>query len=154
MSHEPDTAEAVRIVVGIDGSTHSDQALRWARHLAGPLSALVEAVCVWNFLPGYGLASPATDWDPEAEARQTLDEALARVIGEAAPAEVSPVLRRGNIAQQLIKAGEGAAMIVVGSRGHGGFAGLLLGSVSAAVAEHAVCPVLVVHSDNTPPPRA
>ena len=60
-------------------------------------------------------------------------------------------LYEGNAAKVLLEASEGARMLVVGSRGHGGFSGLLLGSVSAACAEHARCPVVVVHGDGPPP---
>ena len=62
------------------------------------------------------------------------------------------VVREGGAAKVLLEASEGAVMLVVGSRGHGGFAGLLLGSVSANVAEHAGCPVFIVHGDQPPPP--
>lgn len=62
--------------------------------------------------------------------------------------------REGNAARVLLEASQGARMLVVGSRGHGGFTGLLLGSVSAACTEHAACPVLVLHGTTPPPPQA
>lgn len=151
MTTAPDPRDPPLIVVGIDGSPHSEQALRWALHLAGLMGARVEAVSVWEVLPEYGLAAPATDWDPEAEARAQLNDTIARVVGQSVPDALRRSLRRGNTAQQLIEAGTGAAMIVVGSRGRGGFVGLLLGSVSRAVAAHAGCPVLVIHTADAPP---
>jgi nucleotide-binding universal stress UspA family protein len=60
-------------------------------------------------------------------------------------------VREGGAAKVLLEVSEGAAMVIVGSRGHGGFTGLLLGSVSANVAEHASCPVLIIHGDQAPP---
>ena len=68
------------------------------------------------------------------------------------PARLQATVADGSPAKTLLQISEGARMLVVGSRGHGGFTGLLLGSVSAACTEHAHCPVLVVHGP-TPPPR-
>jgi nucleotide-binding universal stress UspA family protein len=74
------------------------------------------------------------------------------VFGGRRPPGLRTDVREGNAARVLLEASEGARMLVVGSRGHGGFAGLLLGSVSAACAEHASCPVLVLHGTTPPPP--
>jgi nucleotide-binding universal stress UspA family protein len=74
------------------------------------------------------------------------------VFGDQPPAGLQRQVREGGAAKVLLDAGESAIILVVGSRGHGGFAGLLLGSVSANVAEHASCPVLVIHGDQAPPP--
>ena len=80
--------------------------------------------------------------------------AAGAVFGDQRPAGLKLELqvREGGAAKVLLGASEGADMLVVGSRGHGGFAGLLLGSVSANVAEHASCPVFIVHGDQAPPP--
>jgi nucleotide-binding universal stress UspA family protein len=73
------------------------------------------------------------------------------VFGGDRPAGLVTRVEQGGAARILIDVSQGANLLVVGSRGHGGFAGLLLGSVSSACAEHAACPVLVVHGE-TPPP--
>jgi nucleotide-binding universal stress UspA family protein len=85
---------------------------------------------------------------------KVLDDAVLAVFDDQPPAGLKLELQvqEGGAAKVLLGAGEGAVMIVVGSRGHGGFAGLLLGSVSANVAEHASCPVFIVHGDQAPPP--
>ncbi|MEO7007189.1 MAG: universal stress protein [Terrimesophilobacter sp.] len=80
----------------------------------------------------------------EDDARGTAQEAANRVFGNRWPKWFTIVVSEGNAALVLLAQSELAEMLVVGSRGHGGFAGLLLGSVSAACAEHAKCPVLVV----------
>jgi nucleotide-binding universal stress UspA family protein len=140
--------EQRRIVVGIDGSHHSEQALRWGAFLASTLGARIEAVSAWQFPVTYGWATP--DWDPSKDAEQVLSDTLRRVFGEHRPASVRTFAREGGAAKVLLDACRGADMLVVGSRGHGGFVGLLLGSVSASVAEHASCPVMIIHGDQVP----
>ena len=136
-----------RIVIGVDGSPSSVQALRWALEQARITGAPVRAVCAWN-LP----ASPtylAVEEDIgywEEGARTVLDGAIKDVTGDA---ETLPVQREvvcGHPAKVLVDASTDAGLLVVGSRGHGGFAGLLLGSVSQHVVAHASCPVVVVHA--------
>jgi nucleotide-binding universal stress UspA family protein len=83
---------------------------------------------------------------------KVLDDAVLAVFGDQLPEGLRLLVQEGGAAKVLLDAGEGAVMLVVGSRGHGGFAGLLLGSVSANVAEHASCPVFIVHGDQGPPP--
>ncbi|MFW8745075.1 universal stress protein [Mesorhizobium japonicum] len=138
------TASTPFIVVGIDGSEHSIDALRQAHRMADALHADIRVVAAWEWPFMYDpTATP--HYSPAKEAKREVRSALDEVLGvrgaEAVPVEVV----HGSAAKALIDASENAAMLVVGSRGHGGFAGLLLGSVSAAVAEHAHCPVLVVH---------
>lgn len=99
-----------------------------------------------------GMGGVAPTADPEADARKVLAATVREAFGENQPVGMRLTVREGNPAEVLIEASRTALMLVVGSRGHGGFAGLLLGSVSAACTEHATCPVVVVHG-NTPPPE-
>jgi nucleotide-binding universal stress UspA family protein len=137
-----------RIVVGVDGSKDSIKALRWADMLASLLNCDIEAVMAWfdprqsAWSPGWGYLS--TDLDPEGDAHKALDTAIDEAFGPNRPDGLQSVTVKGSAAKVLLDRSSGARMLVVGSRGHGGFAGLLLGSVSAKCAEHAKCPVLVV----------
>ncbi len=149
------TTPAGPVVVGVDGSDHSRHALRWAAFLAGQLETSLAAVAAWDYPLTYGYAALPTEWDPAADMRTMLDEAVAAVFGPQPPPGLTRSVRRGGAAEVLLEASRRATMLVVGSRGHGGFAGLLLGSVSAHVAEHASCPVLIVHGDQpAPAPRS
>ena len=141
-----------RIVVGVDGSGPSQEALRWAAHFAAVFGAKLEVVTAWEYPPSYGWAAIAPEWDPAQDMRKVLDDTMRAVFGDQPPAGVDLVVREGGTAKVLLDACKGAVMLVVGSRGHGGFAGLLLGSVSANVAEHASCPVFIVHGNQAPPP--
>lgn len=141
-----------RIVVGVDGSPHSQQALRWGAHLAAIFGARLDAVTAWEYPSSYGWASVPAEWNPGQDMEKVLDDTVQAVFGDQPPAGLQPQVREGGAAKVLLDASVGAIMLVVGSRGHGGFAGLLLGSVSANVAEHASCPVLVIHGDQPPPP--
>ncbi|MCG2623126.1 universal stress protein [Arthrobacter sp. I2-34] len=152
MTETPQNA-GERIVVGVDGSEPSILALREAARLAETLGASVEAVTVWQEVYGLEMGWPV-EWDPEDNAGKILATALERAFGDAAPAGLRSKVRRGQPARELIAESKGARMLVVGSRGHGGFAGLLLGSVSSACAEHAECPVLVVHHRHAQPAEA
>ena len=134
-----------RIVVGVDGSPSSMRALRWAIRQAKLAGAEVEAVTAWSYPSGYGWASfgeGAVDF--EGDAGKILFEALAEVSGIAPDVVVEPLVVQGHAADVLVRAAEGADLLVVGSRGHGGFAGMLLGSVSQHCVHHASCPVLIL----------
>jgi nucleotide-binding universal stress UspA family protein len=137
------TGTAGRIVVGVDGSAASTDALVWAARPAGLTGAAVEAVIAWHDPMVYGgYPIPATvDWADNA--RKVLDTAIDQALGASASTVTSRVVE-GHPAKVLIEASAGAEVLVVGSRGHGGFAGMLLGSVSEHVVAHAACPVLVV----------
>ncbi|MCB5274867.1 Universal stress protein [Arthrobacter sp. SO5] len=134
------------IVVGVDGSDASVEALRQAQSLAVPLSATVVALASWDVPPVYDGYVPTGIDDFDVRAREILQETVATAFGAEQPANVETRLVQGRPRHTLIEASRDADMIVVGRRGHGGFGGLLLGSVSSAVVAHAHCPVLVVHT--------
>jgi nucleotide-binding universal stress UspA family protein len=147
---------AGRIVVGVDGSEPSKGALRWARFMAEVTGSAIEAVAVWQVAPmweGAGWTGVAADWDPSTDAEKMLAATVDEVFGADRPANLSTDVRPGSAAKALVKASAGAQMLIVGSRGHGGFTGLRLGSVSAACTAHACCPVLVIHGSTPPPPE-
>jgi nucleotide-binding universal stress UspA family protein len=153
----PGTSATSRVVVGVDGSEPSKHALRWANFLAVATDTAVEAVMCWRPFTewgpmGTGWATMPANWNPEQDAGKALTATIDEVFGEHRPPGLLTTVLEGNTAKVLLEASADARMLVVGSRGHGGFAGLLLGSVSAACAEHAVCPVLVVHGTTPPPP--
>ncbi|GAB3603858.1 universal stress protein [Microbacterium aureliae] len=132
-----------RILVGVDGSDHSVAALRHASILADAFGAELTVVMTWTFPPVY--TGFTESMDPEADARTVLDETFVEVWPQGVPANVTTRILPGPAAGVLIEQSKHADLLVVGSRGHGGFVGLLLGSVSAQCAEHAHCPVLVHH---------
>jgi nucleotide-binding universal stress UspA family protein len=135
------------IVVGVDGSRASIAALRKAISLATLFGASVEALYVWEFPRRYGPMSPTLTWSPKDEAESVLIAVVSEVFGDDVPEWFTGRAVEGLAAHRLIEESRNADLLVVGSRGHGGFVGLLLGSVSATCAEHAHCPVLVVHGD-------
>jgi len=146
LSGDASVRSGAPVVVGVDGSQASVDALDYALDLAEALGRPVEAIAVWHMPPFvYGGYYPLMDWTPEDDARRVLDRAAEAVFGDDVPGWYSSTTVQGRIASVLVDASDRAELLVVGSRGHGGFAGLLLGSVSAECAEHALCPVLVVH---------
>ncbi|ANP51328.1 nucleotide-binding universal stress UspA family protein [Streptomyces griseochromogenes] len=139
-----------RIVVGVDGSPSSYAALRWAVRYAGLVGGSVDAVVAWE-LPGLqGWSGPAVDMDvDEDDARERMRQELADVLGEGTARSVTTHVVHGNPADVLLRAAEGAEVLVVGSRGRGGFTRALLGSTSQHVSQHASCPVVIVRADHT-----
>jgi nucleotide-binding universal stress UspA family protein len=138
------------IVVGVDGSEPSKRALRWAADQAALTGSELNIVTTWEYPPTFGWAPPyPSDFDPDADARKALTETVEEVLG-AGPGVVRHLtVTEGHPAFVLTKAAEGATLLVVGSRGHGAFAGMVLGSVSEYCAAHAPCPVVVVrHPDD------
>jgi nucleotide-binding universal stress UspA family protein len=145
MTEKTDTRR--RIVVGVDESAESKQALRWAGQLAGWAGAELDVVSAWQLPVGYGWGAVPLEWSPTVDLEKRIVALVDEVFGSERPTTVNVIVREAGPAPLLIAHSDGALMVVVGSRGLGGFAGLLLGSVSANVAEHAKCPVLVVHGD-------
>ena len=151
MTTNPDQA---RIVVGVDGSPASKVALRWAVEEATVRGAGLDIVHVWgshhSTYPERGHIDPAPF---EVEGRAILDDAVASLTElTVVPPDVRPVLAEEDAATALLHAAQAAALLVVGSRGRGGFVGLLLGSVGQRCVDHAPCPVAIIPPswDGTP----
>ena len=142
---------AGRIVVGVDGSPSAEQALRWAVGQARLTGQQVDAVITWHVPNGSGLDPALVDIDWAGDSAELLDQTVLKALDGAAPPPIGRHVLQGHPARVLLDAAAHAALLVVGSRGHGGFAGLLPGSVSQHVVAHAVCPVVVVHGDAVPP---
>ena len=133
-----------RIVVGVDGSEASGAALTWAVEEARLRDAEVDAVHVWSpltALAGGFAPAPAYGRDELAAARTTLDRACDAVEPGVT---INRLVEEGPVAPCLLETARGADLLVLGSRGWGGFAGLMLGSVSQQCAQHAPCPVVIV----------
>ncbi|MFB7906063.1 universal stress protein [Kitasatospora sp. NPDC056076] len=145
-----------RIVVGVDGSPASEQALRWAVDYAKAVGGTVDAVTAWEYPAFYGWGGTAVptgeSLNPEELAGQTLAESVAKAVGTDPGVPIAESVLPGNAAGTLLQAAKGAALLVVGSRGLGGFSGVLLGSVSRHVTEHAPCPVVVVREGQVEAP--
>lgn len=135
------------IVVGIDGSEPSQAALRWAATEARRRGLGLQVVTCWSYpmLPWGPYQPPLSGQDFEVAARQVAEDEVETVLGsDRASLDIEIAVREGPASLQLLAYDEAGDMIVVGSRGRGGFAGLLLGSVSQHLAEHARCPVVIV----------
>jgi len=141
-----------KIVVGVDGSEESRAALRWARTEAELRKAELNVVHVWTY-PYTGPRTNVTEPRElmELDAAKELEQMMSAVPTDrasgAANVTVHAHVREGNPADVLVQESKDADLLVVGSRGRGGFAALLLGSVSTAVTHHASCPVVVVRPD-------
>lgn len=135
-----------RIVVGVDGSESSRRAMQWAAERAAEGDQLVLAHA-WNLNAVGAFESPYLNViDYETHAHRLIDELAAELAQseEAKGLEIIVSVEHGHPGQMLIELSDGADLVVVGSRGYGGFKGLLLGSVSTYVVHHARCPVAVI----------
>ena len=135
-----------RIVVGVDGSEAAHQAMVWAVDEARRRNAVVEAVEAWHqpFVSGYAYMGETDMGDYMTEAEKELESAIATIDTTGVTVEHKVIA--GGASQVLVEQAKGASLVVVGSRGRGGFSGLLLGSVSQQVAHHAPCPVVIIPS--------
>ncbi len=141
------------IFVGVDGSTHSQTALDWAMREAGIRHAPLTVITVHEVAAsGWGgsLEFPADEVMREEERKAVQDavDQTAAQLGDAAPSDITVQALIGQPAPLLIEASKAADLLIVGSRGSGGFARLLLGSVTTQVAEHARCPVTIIKHDH------
>jgi nucleotide-binding universal stress UspA family protein len=133
-------------VVGIDGSVSAQHALAWALDEARLRHAAIEVVHAWNMPPilspygMYGGTAPAL----EDAAHLIIEDAIRMADLRGLPAPVVKTVTCGGTAHSILEAAKDADLIVLGSRGRGGFEGLLLGSVTHQVTHHATCPVVVL----------
>jgi nucleotide-binding universal stress UspA family protein len=149
--HGADRRDAVigRVAVGIDGSPGSDAALLWAAEEAIRCGAELVLVHGWSYPyqgPRTGVSEPRDDM--RLDAMRTLEASAVKVRELAPSLRCHSIISEQNPAKAIIDAGKDADLVVVGSRGHGGFASLLLGSVSRTVLQHSTVPVVVIrHKD-------
>ncbi len=139
-----DAGPVQTIVVGVDGSDTSIEALSWAAALASVTGAAVEAVTTWQWPLSMGPPLPLpVEYDPAGDARTMLQD-IARSEADRHPSvPMTTRVVEGHPAQALVEASRHADLLVVGSRGHGSFSGMLLGSVSQHCAAHAGSPVVI-----------
>jgi nucleotide-binding universal stress UspA family protein len=153
-------AQGGRIVVGVDGSPSSKAALAWAARQAELTGASVEAVIAWHYpamAGGVPFAPIGVMYTADYAdfAANVLNSSVSETVDPDGPVKVSSTVREGNAAQVLLDASDGADLLVVGSRGHGGFTEALLGSVSQACVHHARCPVVIIREPaHAPSPAA
>jgi nucleotide-binding universal stress UspA family protein len=143
-----------RIVAGVDGSPSSLSALRWAIRQAGLTGAAVDAVIAWHYPDlaasgGYGIAVAgiAPGYDFREIAQKTVTDAISATLSPGSDVRVRAHVTEANPVQALLDASAGADLLVVGSRGHGGFTEALLGSVSQHLVQHASCPVVIIRGE-------
>ncbi len=143
-SEESDTME--RIICGIDGSETAHNALRWAVEEARLRGATLEVVHAWQvpYVGGYPYVPAFDPGDFEETARATVAAALEDIDVSGLAHPVEQLVPMDGAAQAILAAAKGADLVVLGSRGRGGFKGLLLGSVNQQVTQHAECPVVIV----------
>ena len=135
-----------RIIVGVDGSPSSQAAFRWAIRQARLTGGGVKAVTAWHYPVAYGYPVPVSPLSSAEEiAERVLRIAIAEI--EQDPGEPVPITGKiveGNAARVLLEESREADLLVIGSRGHGGFAEALLGSTGQHCVHYATCPVVVI----------
>ena len=143
---------APRIVVGVDGSAASIEALHWAARIGIAIGVQIDAVAAFEYPASYfGYSATSGALDADHDVAQVLHDAVTKAYGDAKPDGLRLLVHAGHSPSKVLLDVSGEAeMLVVGGRAHGGFMGLPLGSVAMACAEHAVCPVVVVHAGHSP----
>lgn len=131
-----------KIVVGVDGSEKGNEALRWAVDEAVVHGGEILAVFAWQ-MPFIGIPGAFDREEMESLSKKFLEETVALVV-PFEPVPITKVVAEGDVSASLLEASRGADLLVLGSRGHGGFAGLKLGSVSHECVTHATCPVVII----------
>jgi len=139
------------IIVGVDGSAHSQRALEWSMKEAALRGTPLTVMTVHELIRGYfgGYVELPSDHDLAEKARKVVQaevDSVASDLGDSGPASVTVRVASGSVVEELVNAAKDAEMLVVGSRGAGGFSRLMVGSVSSLVVQHAACPVVVIPS--------
>jgi nucleotide-binding universal stress UspA family protein len=143
-----DSQKQSRIVVGVDGSDSSRHALQWAARQAQLTGARLDVVITWELPTSFGWVPPyPSDFNPAGDAQKAAEEEIGVALGSYPDVAVQTTVVEGHPAPTLLEASRGADLLVVGSRGHGEFAGMLIGSVSQHLVSTAHCPVLVWRGD-------
>ena len=143
----PPAAGGDSIVIGYDGSEHAKRALQWADNERKLRGSRLHVVSCWTFpswVEPFPFQAPFSGEEFEQRTREMIIDGVKELPNES-PSDVSAQILYGSAAVRLLEFAETAEMIVVGSRGRGGFSGLLLGSVSQHLGEHARCPVVIIH---------
>jgi len=139
--------DALRVVVGVDASDASREALHWATRYAEMIGAPLEVVHCWHLADEYAWIQPLPPpAGPTEVAQKALDQMVHDVVGPDRLISVKAVVIEGPAAKTLVEMVDANTILVVGDRGHGGFDGLLIGSVSRQCTAHAPCTVVVVRS--------
>jgi len=140
----PSDSDSPRIVVGVDGSASSIAALNWAVHQAELAGARLEAVTAWQWPSKYQWTRTPPDYDPAGDAQKGVDAIIDEARSAYPSVPVQSKVVEGSPARVLVEESQGAELLVVGSRGHGEFPGMLLGSVSQHCVTSAHCAVVVL----------
>jgi nucleotide-binding universal stress UspA family protein len=146
-AEEMDRMPPPQIVVGVDGSPESRDALIWAAQHADLVGGTLRVVYAWSppVVEALGLP-PLMDWEPLRERAEEFPAAFAReTLGDEPGISIVPMAVRGTPAQVLVEASDQADLLVIGSRGLGGLKGMVLGSVGHHCAAHAHCPIVIFH---------
>jgi nucleotide-binding universal stress UspA family protein len=145
-----DTVDAEgRILVGVDGSPSSLSALEWAATQAELTGNALKIVITWDWPTSFGWSAIPEGYDPGGEATHVLEEIVASARKAHPDLQIESDTVEGHPAPVLVESSRGAALLVVGSRGHGEFSGMLLGSVSEHCVSNAHCPVLVYRGQDS-----
>jgi nucleotide-binding universal stress UspA family protein len=141
-----------RVVVGVDGSESSAAALRWAADYAQATGSTLRAVLAWHYptaagVPPVGVTPANVESEVERGRAEMIEKAIATALGDQPAIAIERKVAYGHPVQVLIDESADADLLVLGHRGHGGFSGMMLGSVSAQCVNHAHCPVTVVRAD-------
>lgn len=135
------------VTVGVDGSDESKEALRWAADYARALHCRLQVIGAWQYPASYyGYAVALQDDDLGKETEKLVRDAVGEVLGDTSDLSTDVRIMTGPAAHLLVALSEESDLLVVGSRGHGAFSGMLLGSVSNYCVHHAGCPVVVVRA--------